>query len=38
MKNIKALKKEEEEKITKVSLFKVIVGFSRDALFFNILD
>ena len=38
VKNIKALKKEEEKKAIKVSLFRVIVGSSRDTLSFNTLD
>ena len=38
MKNIETLKKEEEEEATKVSLFKVIVGSTKDTLFFNTLD
>ena len=38
MKNIEVLKKEEEEKVIKVSLSRAIVGFFRDALSFNTLD
>ena len=37
MKNIEALKKEEEE-ATKVSLSRVIIGSPRDTLSFNALD
>ena len=38
MKNIEILEKKKKEKATKVSLFKVIVEFPRDALSFNALD
>ena len=36
--NIEILKKKKEEEATKVSLSRVIIGFFRDALSFNILD
>ena len=38
VKNIKALKKEEEEEATKISLSKAIIRSPKDALSFNALD
>ena len=38
VKNIEVLKKEKEEKITKISLSNIIIGSPRDVLSFNTLD
>ena len=38
MKNIEALKKKKEEKVTKVFLSKIIIGSPKDTLSFNTLD